>query len=350
MEASIAAQESKYDDYVSLYAACKVEIKDLQVELSSAEADYLTTNNEYRNCLRWVRNASRKLQAFVAKLKSCCKAGGDFDNDGHAAISCGGDDCDDQDATVYPGAPELCNDNIDNDCDGEVDETDLAVDAGGCTSSYYGYAPLEGTDLTANVSGGTAAYTYSWSSGETTQTISVNPSSTTTYTVSVTDASGCTATATVIVYVTDVRCGKKNDKISVCHAAGKSGKTNDLCISASAVKAHLKHGDQLGACGQTDPCASSGRTTQPVAERDLLHPGSVNVYPNPATNMLTLELLENVGQYDVILMDGQGRTVLSSTGSDRLMDVDISSLVNGMYYLVVQTAENLVVTKVTIAD
>ena len=31
-------------------------------------------------------------------------------------------DCDDGDDTVYPGAPEVCNDGIDQNCDGELDE------------------------------------------------------------------------------------------------------------------------------------------------------------------------------------------------------------------------------------
>ncbi|XOV66850.1 MAG: choice-of-anchor L domain-containing protein [Fluviicola sp.] len=62
--------------------------------------------------------------------------------------------------------------------------------------------PGEQVTLTANPSGGAAPYTYLWSTGETTQSITVSPGTTTTYSVTVEDAClGDQATATYEVIV-----------------------------------------------------------------------------------------------------------------------------------------------------
>ena len=66
----------------------------------------------------------------------------DADGDGYASIESGGNDCDDADSTTYPGASET-DPNIDSNCDGsfiEVDSVDTSslVDADG-----DGYASIE---------------------------------------------------------------------------------------------------------------------------------------------------------------------------------------------------------------
>ncbi len=55
------------------------------------------------------------------------RPGADKDGDGYCSADSefGGDDCDDGDEAVHPGADEKADNQADDDCDGETDETDL---------------------------------------------------------------------------------------------------------------------------------------------------------------------------------------------------------------------------------
>ena len=72
-------------------------------------------------------------RTVCAPSAGACAGCGDEDEDGFVAREvCGGDDCDDEAVTVFPGAEELCNER-DDDCDDEVDEGfELTTDPAHC--------------------------------------------------------------------------------------------------------------------------------------------------------------------------------------------------------------------------
>ncbi|MET0028375.1 MAG: putative metal-binding motif-containing protein [Candidatus Thiodiazotropha sp.] len=72
----------------------------------------------------------------------------DMDADGYSATggSCGPIDCNDMDSTINPGATESCSDGIDNNCNGLIDSADMnAVDCPiSCTDKDQDGYSIEG--------------------------------------------------------------------------------------------------------------------------------------------------------------------------------------------------------------
>jgi len=204
----------------------------------------------------------------------------------------------------------------------------LAVNAGKDTTILLGLT-TSCVSLTAVPTGGTGQYTYNWSGvNNIGQTLTVCPAVTTTYTVTVTDALNNKATDAVTVTVIDLRCGNNDDKISVCH----KGKT--LCISKSALAAHLKHGDKLGKCSN-DPLSAAA-----ASKPEVSIPRNYKTYnfPNPfvASTKIFYEL-PNDSKVIISVYDGAGRLVENLVNADRkagryIVDYTLRSGKGGMYY------------------
>ncbi len=159
---------------------------------------------------------------------------------------------------------------------------------------YPAYAPASSLMLQANVSGGTGPYSYNWSTGATTSSITVSPTATTTYWVNVKDQNGCPGSATKTVNVVDVSGGKNGDKIVICH------KGNTLTIGSDGVADHLGHGDMLGNCETTSARAPSAAVRETGLEVSVLGNPSSNYFDirvrGKADNNIQITVYDNLGR------------------------------------------------------
>lgn len=204
----------------------------------------------------------------------------------------------------------------------------LTVAASPDTTIYYGYGS-NCVQLKAEVSGGTAPYSFSWSPGGTTpndQITTVCPTSTSVYTVTVTDADGNKATTQVTVALIDVRCDDK--KVVVCH----NGK--ELCIAASAVRAHLQHGDKPGSCSLN---INGTYTIKEAPEWNGKLALFFKAYPNPTSNLSTIIYQVPVdAQVTITLTDLNGRELRAIVQQRKragyyVTSVNTNKLVPGVY-------------------
>jgi len=248
------------------------------------------------------------------------------------------------------------------------------VDLGDDQLVYFGYNPMASADLTASVSGGTAPYTYLWSTGETTDVITVCPEENTTYTVTVTDANGCEAIDDVEVEVVDVRCGWRNRRVLICHTSFWCPNIQyTVCVKKWMVPWLLWWGDQMGSCDLYKSTSLLSEIPEFESEFALREfdkqfyqeefktgkvfnlTNEVNVYPNPVNDLANIEFTVDSENATVIelysLMGKKVKTLYE--GSTRPGEVyntilDASGLVKGVYLVILRNGESAVKQKINI--
>jgi uncharacterized repeat protein (TIGR01451 family) len=137
----------------------------------------------------------------VGKTPRYVDADGDGYGAGSATVRChggvaNGSDCDDADPAVHPGAGEVCDDAIDNDCNTQADCADAACNAdAACGASLCATGPFTckapGVAQLTLANGGTDAHdklTFRWTLGDPTTAAELgDPSATTSYALCIWD-------------------------------------------------------------------------------------------------------------------------------------------------------------------
>ncbi|NRB49924.1 MAG: fibronectin type III domain-containing protein [Saprospiraceae bacterium] len=240
-----------------------------------------------------------------------------------------------------------------NDCgpgESTCRDIPLQVQLNSCSEAYIGYDPASCVELAPLVQGGTAPYIFSWSTGESSSSISICPEETTNYQLTVTDANGFASTVESVVEVYDIRCGFYNTFVEVCWSSGLSANTRSLCVTQSRVDYYLGTGGRLGNCELISCIGTTGGLTMNQRFTNLTDLDQANnnlqLFPNPATQALNVRLnCPFEEQLSLKVMDTQGKLVrqlsIYTDEGTNLFELPIEELPTGTYFLQVSGTQLL---------
>jgi hypothetical protein len=204
----------------------------------------------------------------------------------------------------------------------------------------------KGSALTLTASGATS---YTWSSGSNFASSVVSPQASTTYSVSGTDVFDCVLSSQVAVTVNNKPTVTASaSKPTICKNEGvtlsASGTANtytwsnnvigpvaSLTLPVDIVYSYTVTGEDNNGCTATAIVTVSVNKCVGISEFSKAGL-EANVYPNPASTLLTIELNSSSAK-TIQVMDLSGRIVLSASSSSEKTDLDVSGLANGIYYV-----------------
>ena len=118
----------------------------------------------------------------------------------------------------------------------------------------------------------------------------------------------------------------------ICH----NNKT--ICVAPESVQDHLNHGDYLGNCAAS--AVWEENESLKLSSRD------VNVYPNPVTEVLNIQLNKDGAGSVVKLYNQSGVLVRTLLMNGTSGVIPVRGLAAGLYYLHINTREVITIRKI----
>ncbi|HLP18667.1 MAG TPA: T9SS type A sorting domain-containing protein [Chitinophagales bacterium] len=236
----------------------------------------------------------------------------------------------------------------DNGCSATADFTIGTVAGPTGTATATNAACNGGTDgdVDLTVSGGTSPFTYSWDNSATSQNLT--DVAVGTYNVTITDDNGCTATATATVteptalalsaVTTDPTSGS-NGSINLTVAGGTSPYTFDWSNSATTEDlSGVAAGTYTVTVTDDNGCSTTAAyTLLPVGIATVGQVNMFNVFPNPATNSVQIQIsLNKAEELKMELVNIAGQVVMTrNTGNfkDNTFVLNLSEYAAGVYFI-----------------
>ena len=208
------------------------------------------------------------------------------------------------------------------------------------------------------------ALTYTWSTGSNLNDITVSPTVATTYTVLGTGQNGCIGSSTraVGIYALPTISATTNSADFFCAGEVAILNANSSATSfqwISSTSAVILGGNPV----TVSPTVSTIYTVTGTDEHGCVNKSTVvqnveicaglneaktlngtKVYPNPTSGLFTVQLNSGILK-TVQVIDFTGRVILTSAGNNDKIDVNINDLANGIYYVKIQTENDVELIK-----
>lgn len=206
----------------------------------------------------------------------------------------------------------------------------------------------------ANVNGGTAPYTYLWSNGSTTQSISNLTANT--YTVVITDANGCTvnseATITQPQSALSVSAVVNGSAVNSTATGGTAPYTYLWSNGASTQNiSGVAAGTYTVTVTDANGCTNVASATVSTSSLEEINDNvNVSLYPNPASSEFKIVISEeNLNNTSFVVMTEDGRILMTPTNiTSSEMTINTNSFSSGVYFVQFYSNQGIAVKKLIV--